>query len=52
MYGNVGDDEAVVVEWHMDMDGLREDSVAVVEEEEGCGNEYYEGDELHARPHL
>jgi hypothetical protein len=37
LHGNVGDDEAIVVERQVAVDGLGEDSVAVVEEEDCKG---------------
>jgi hypothetical protein len=41
-----------VVEWHVTVDGLRKDSVAVIEEEYSDGNDNGKGYELYARPYL
>jgi hypothetical protein len=52
LHGDIGDNEAVVVQWHVTVDRLREDAVAIIEEEYGDGDDDGKGDELYARPYL
>jgi hypothetical protein len=50
--GDVGDDEAFIVEWQVAVDRLRQHTVAVVEEEYDEEDEKGKHTELNARPHL
>ena len=52
LHGEVGNNEAFVVERQMAVDGLGQDAVAVVEEEHQEEDDAYEDTELEARPHL
>ena len=52
LHRDIGDDEAIMVEWQVAVDRLGKDSVAVVEEEDGNGEDNGKGDELNARANL
>lgn len=52
LYGNIGNDETLVVERQVAVDGLWEHAVAAVEEEDEEENDGDQDTELYARPYL